>query len=162
MEEMRHLKNSWKMVLENFLSRAKMSDIVNIAWTAYNFLPTAEDSSFFLMFGRDLYICTLANLLQPKLRHLGDALALLSEKMFRKVNVVAVVNFEKKKVRDGQPAEVIKDIPKFKVGDILLLRNHKKHTTWDIRYMSDIWIYMVISDRAYDHRTLLVIFDMIL
>ena len=44
-------------------------EVVNITCAAYNFLPNSQshESAFFLMFGRDVYIHSIANLLQPKL-----------------------------------------------------------------------------------------------
>ena len=46
---------------------------MNIAYAAYNLFQNgqSQESGFFLMFGRDAYIPTLASVLQPKLRCLG-------------------------------------------------------------------------------------------
>ena len=46
--------------------------------------------------------------------------------------LLAAVKF--KRARDIQPSRMTKEIQKFKVGDLVLLRNHKKHT-WDIKYI---------------------------
>ena len=77
-------------------------------------------------FGRDVHIPTLANQLHPKLRYLRDVSALLSVEMMRYTYMLVAVNL--KKARDKQPSKVIKEIPKFKVSDLVLLRNHKKHS----------------------------------
>ena len=69
------------------------------------------------MFRRDVYIPPPANLLQPKLRCLGDALALHSIKMLEVAYMLAAVNL--KKVRDRQLKKVIKEIPTFKVSALL-------------------------------------------
>ena len=47
-----------------------------------------------------------------------------------------LVAIQLKKARDGKSNKVTKEIPKFKVSDLVLLRNHKTHTTLDARYMS--------------------------
>ena len=57
--------------------------------------------------------------------------------------MLPVVNL--KRARDKQHNEVIKEIPKFKVGDLVLKRNHKKHTPWDTKDMSKIHIFKVIN-----------------
>ena len=50
-----------------------------IACTAYNFFPNGQskESTFFLMFGRDVFIPTLLNLLQTKLRYLEDVFLII-------------------------------------------------------------------------------------
>ena len=116
--------------------QVEWDEIVTIASAAYNIFPNSQGqgSSFFLMFGRHVYISTLANLLQPKLRYLGDASALLSVEMLWEVYRLAAVNV--KKERDRQPIKVIKEIPKYKVSNLVLLRNWKKHTPLDAKYIS--------------------------
>ena len=47
-------------------------EVLNIAVAAYFSNGQSQESAFFLMFGRNVYIPTLANLLHPKLRYLGD------------------------------------------------------------------------------------------
>ena len=63
------------------------------------------------MLRRDVYTPTVANLLQPKLRYLGDKSSLLSMEMLKEVYVLAAVNLKR-------------------VGNKVLLRNHKKHTLY--------------------------------
>ena len=64
-------------------------EVINVAYTAYNFLQNSwsQDLAFFLMFGRDIYIATLANLLQPNLWYLGDMSSLLSIEILRGLHV---------------------------------------------------------------------------
>ena len=69
--------------------------------------------------------------------------------MLREAYMEAAENLTKK-VRDGQAGKVIWEISKFKVGDLVLLTNHKKHTPWDAKYMSNFHICKVINDRPYD------------
>ena len=44
-------------------------EVLTIACAAYNFFSNgqSQESTFFFMFGKDIYIPILANLLQPKL-----------------------------------------------------------------------------------------------
>ena len=44
----------------------------------------------------------------------------------------------------------MKDIPKFKVGDLVLLGNLKKHAPWFAKYMSFFCICKVINDMTLD------------
>ena len=61
--------------------------------------------------------------------------------------MLAAINL--KRVRDKQPIKKTKDPPKFKVGDLVLLKNHKKQT-WDTKYMPNFHICEVLNDRTYD------------
>ena len=69
-------------------------EVLNIAYTTYNFLLNGQnqESAFFLMFDRDVFIPTLANLLQPKFRYLGKKSSLLSIEMLREVYMLAGIN----------------------------------------------------------------------
>ena len=80
-------------------------------------------SAFYLIFVRDVYITTLANALQTKLRYLGDDF-LLSVEMLRETCMLGAINV--KWARDRQPSKKTKDLPKSKVGDLMLLKNHTK------------------------------------
>ena len=53
------------------------------------------------------------------------------------------------RARDRQPTKKTKDLPRFKIRGLLLLKNHKKHN-WDAKYMPNFHICKVISDRAND------------
>ena len=77
------------------------------------------------MFGKDVCIPTLANSLQPKCRYLGDESYLLSLEVLRQGCMLAAVN--SKRAWDRQPEW--QKFLKFKVGDLVLLRNHKKETS---------------------------------
>ena len=68
------------------------------------------------MFGRVVYIHTLENFLQPKLRNLGHTSALLSPEMLGEAYMLAVVNF--KKARDRQSSKMTIEISKVKVSDL--------------------------------------------
>ena len=61
-------------------------EAVHIACAAFNFFPNGQshELAFSLVFGRDVYIPTLANLLQPKLYYLGCMSSLLSIEMLKR------------------------------------------------------------------------------
>ena len=65
--------NSLKDGIRKFTTKSEVEwdKILSITSTAHNFSSVVEVKSqdFPLMFGRDVYIPTLANLLQPKLRY---------------------------------------------------------------------------------------------
>ena len=82
----------------------------------------SQEPGFFLMFERNVYIPTFANLLEPKLRYMGNKSKLHSLEMLKEAYTLVAVNF--KKARDWQPNKVTKEISKFKVGDLVLLRSH--------------------------------------
>ena len=71
-------------------------EILYIACGAYNFFPNGQspELAFFLMFDRDIYIPTLAYLLPPKLKYLGDKSSLLSIEILREAFMLAGINFK--------------------------------------------------------------------
>ena len=81
-------------------------EVLNIACTYCNSFPNdqSQESGFFLMFWRDAYIPMLANLLQPKLRYLGDKSSLLSIEMLRETYMLVAVNI--KRARDRQLSKI--------------------------------------------------------
>ena len=58
------------------------------------------------MFGRDVYISTLVNLLQPNVRYLDDSSTLLSVQILREACMLAAVNL--KNAGDRLPNKVKK------------------------------------------------------
>ena len=69
--------------------------------------------ALFLLLGRDVYIPTLVNLLQPKLQYLGGKSSLLLIEMLREASMSTAVNL--KKAKERQPLKKIKGLRKFKV-----------------------------------------------
>ena len=59
-----------------------------------------------------------------------------------------LVEVNLKIARDRQH-KVIKEIPKCEFGDLVLLRNHKKHIPWNAKHVSNFSICRVINDRVY-------------
>ena len=53
-----------------------------------------------------------------------------------------------------------KELPKFKVGDLVLMKNHKNQT-WDAKYLPNFRICKTMNDRAYDLKAQQVMFNML-
>ena len=81
----------------------------------------------------------LANLLQPRLRYLGDKSSLLPVEMLRQAYMLVAVNI--KRVRDSQPSKRMKEL--------VLLNNNKKQN-WDAKDTPNFRVCKVINDKAYD------------
>ena len=82
-------------------------------------------SSYLLIFEKDVFIPTLTNILQPKLRYLGDVSALLCIEILRETCMVAAENL--KMASSRQPNKVKSRIPKSIVGGLELLKIYKKY-----------------------------------
>ena len=95
---------------------------MSITCTTFNLFPNGQSqgSGFFLTFGRDVYIPTVANQVQAKLRYLGDKSSLLSVEMLREAYMLAAIHF--KRTRDRQPSKGTKKISKSKVRHLVLLK----------------------------------------
>ena len=100
---------------------AEWDEVFNIPHATYNFFPNSQsqESAFFLMFCRDIYIPTLADLPQPELGYL-DKSSLLSIEVLREAHMSEAINF--KMAGDRQPSKITKYLLKFKVGDLVLLK----------------------------------------
>ena len=67
--------------------------------------------------------------------------------MLREAYMLVAINL--KRVIYKQPTKKTKDPSKLKVGDLILLKNHKKET-WDTKYMPNFYVCKMINDKAYD------------
>ena len=103
-------------------------EVLSITCTAYIYFPNVQSS-------RDVYIPILANPLQPKLRYLGDKSSLLLIEILREAYMLVAINL--KRPKDRQPSKNTTDLPKFKGGDLVLLKNHKNHIL-DAMYMPNV------------------------
>ena len=110
-------------------------------------MARARSQHFFLLFGRDMYIPTLANLLQPILQYLGEKSSLLLIEMLREVFMLAVRNL--KKAIDKQNINRAKQPQKFKLRYLVHLKNHMKQTC-NTKYMPNVHICKGINEKAYD------------
>ena len=88
-------------------------ELLNIPCAGFNFFWNGQShkSAFFLMFGRDTYISTIANLQHPKLRYFRDKYSLLYKEMLRQAYMLAVKN--SKRTRYRQLCKKTKELTKF-------------------------------------------------
>ena len=61
--------------------------------------------------------------------------------------MLAAVNLKTAWVRQG--SEMTKEVPKFKMADLVLLKNHKRQI-WDTKYIPNLRVCKIINDRMYD------------
>ena len=96
-------------------------DIVPLACAAYNFLPNehSRESPFFLMYGQDPLL-PLNELLQPKVRYLGNDENILSLEALKNTYQLVVTNL--KLAQEKRQPNVHFD-PKLK-GDLVLVKDH--------------------------------------
>ena len=97
-------------------------DIVPLACAAYNFLPNehSRESPFFLMYRRDPLL-PLNNLLQPKIRYLGNDENILSLEALKNIYQLMVTNL--KLAQEKRQPNVHLD-PKLKEGDLVPVKDH--------------------------------------
>ena len=82
---------------------AEWDEMVHKSKMAYNILPhlAAGESPFLLMYRRDAYLHTLHQLLQPKMRYMGDDKCRIHLSAMREIYMLAVLNL--KMSRDHYP-----------------------------------------------------------
>ena len=110
---------------------------------------SAGEAPFHLMFGFDPFMPTLFKLLLPKLRYMGDEKCRIHLDAIWEVYMMAVINI--KMARDKCPS-LISDCDKtnFKIGDMVLIRNHTPEDIFDLKYKPSFRICKKISDKAFD------------
>ena len=77
------------------------------------------------MFGPDSYLPHLAALLQPKLRCLGLDKAMIYLDKLRQTYMLAALNT--KEAHSKQNKDKYDDIPQYKIGDLVMIRNFDKY-----------------------------------
>ena len=75
---------------------AEWNELIQIAKMACNIFPhsAAGESPFFLMYGRDTYLSTLHQLLQLKMRYMGDNECKIHLDVMREIYMMAVLNLK--------------------------------------------------------------------
>ena len=74
----------------------EQDELIHIAKMAYNILPhsAAGESLFFHMYGKDAYLPTLHQLLQPKMRYMGDDKCRIHLNAMKEIYMMTVFNLK--------------------------------------------------------------------
>ena len=88
------LKNSIRKMRCNH--DAEWDELIHIAKMAYNIFPhsASGESLFFLMHGRDAYLPTLHQLLQPKEQYIGDDKCVIHLDAMQEIYMMALLNLK--------------------------------------------------------------------
>ena len=88
------LKNSIRKLRCN--NNAEWDDLIHIAKIVYNIFPysAAGETPFFLMYRRDAYLPTLHQLLQPKMRYMGDNKCRIHLDAMQEIYMMTVLNLK--------------------------------------------------------------------
>ena len=147
-----HTQSNGKIEAFHYFLKACMSkhmrtvgdwdDVVPLACAAYNFLPNeySRESPFFLMFERDP-ILPINQLLQPKVRYLGNDENILSLEALKNIYELAATNLQNAQKRYGSKVPVEK---KIKDGDLVMIKNNARKS-FEPRYKGD---YRVVQNRG--------------
>ena len=110
---------------------------------AYNIFPhsAAGESLFFLMYRRDAYLPTLHQLLQTKMRYMGDNECRIHIDAMREM--MAVLNLKMSWDQYPSPTGNPRNTD-LKVGDLILIKNQVPHSTFDAKYKT---IYCIVKKK---------------
>ena len=101
------------------------------------------------MFGWDTYMPTLFKLLLPKIRYMGDEKCRIHLDAMREIYIMTVLNL--KIVGDKCPPPLRNPHETdFKVGDMVLLKNHTLTKGFDVKYKTSYRICKWLLDKAFD------------
>ena len=102
----------------------ELDDFTDLVTAAYNFVPnvTLKESPFFLMFGRDPYM-PLTKLLSQAMRYLGTDESIPDFEALQNLLQMTTTQIEYETTKGNQSFKPMKPHD-FKVGDLVLVRNH--------------------------------------
>ena len=101
------------------------------------------------MFGCNPFKPTLFKLLLPKLRYMGNRKCRIHLDTRQEMYMMAVLIL--RTARDKCPPPIRDpDKMEFKIGDIVLMKNHTPKDTFDSKYKPSFRICKKISDKAFD------------
>jgi len=112
---------------------------------AYRMCPglATHESPFFLLYGRDPCL-PVHNLVMPQLRYLGDESHKLNLQDMRLAVSTAAKCLKKNRLFKHHK---VSSIPDFRVGDLVLYKNHQP-SQWDLKWHTGYRVINVINDRC--------------
>ena len=142
------LKNSIRKMSCNH--DVEWDELVHIAKMVYTIFPhsAAEESPFFLMYGRDAYLPTLHKLLQPKMRYMGDNECRKHLKVMREIYMMTILNL---KVSHDQYPPLTGNPQNTDLNRRFdPYQNQAPHSTFDVKYKPSYCIVKKIGEKAFD------------
>ena len=117
----RYLKSC---IAKHIMNNMEWDEFTDLATAAYNFIPnvTAMESPFFLMFGRDPYM-PLNQLMEQAKRYLGTDEGIPDLEALQNLLQMTTAQIKYAAKRRNQSFKPVKPHD-FKVGDLVLVRNH--------------------------------------
>ena len=117
----RYLKSC---IAKHIMNNMEWDEFTDLATAAYNFIPnvTAMESPFFLMFSRDPYM-SLNQLMEQAKRYLGTDEGILDLEALQNLLQMTTAQIKYAAKRRNQNFKPVKPYD-FKVGDLVLVRNH--------------------------------------
>ena len=100
------------------------------ATAAFNWFPNEHSQEIpnSLYFGHDPYLPHLAAFLQPKLIHLGSDEGMICLDKLTQAYMLAALNM--KEAHSKHSKQNYDDIPSYKIGDLVMIRNFDKKYNW--------------------------------
>ena len=117
------------------------------ATAAFNWFlnEDSQESPHFLYFRCDPYLPHLAAFLQPKLRYLGSDIGKICLNKLRQAYTLAALNT--KETHSKQSKEKYDDIPHYKIGDLVMIRNFDKKSNWKAKHITDFRVVQLMGPR---------------
>ena len=111
-------------IAKHIINHMEWDEFTDLATAAYNFVPnvTSKESPFFLMFGRDPYM-PLNQLISQARRYLGNDEGIPNLEALQNLLQMTTAQIEYAATRRNQSFKPVKPHD-FKVGDLVLVRNH--------------------------------------
>ena len=115
-------------IAKHIVNNMEWDEFTDLATAAYNFVPnvSSKESPFFLMFGRDPYM-SLNKLLSQAMRYLGADECIPNLEVLQNLLQMTTAQIEYAATKRNQHFKPVKP-HNFKVGDLVLVRNHTSKT----------------------------------